>query len=271
MTSTDASTGVERLALAEQAFANKDFTAAIEHAQAALAAGLDLDVPGSERGEYWSHPQIAQAELIQGMALLELGERDQALMHVDRACALDRENMRTWANRGHLQRERGELELALADFDSALSHDANYAYARFRRAQTLLDLNRREEAEADLTRILSQDPYADAPLALWQTLRKERGLASDSSALPAPSDSISLFRRAWLFLEHNEPQRALEDLTAAYALSPQPYLLPSLAHAHHLLGNLPAARANAEAYLETDPDHAGMRNFLTTLIERQTT
>ena len=261
-------TGVELLGLSDEAFAGKDFAAAIEHARAALATGLDLDVPGSERGEYWQHPQTSHAELVIGMAQLELGERDEALTQLDRAVSLDKEDKRAWANRGHVRRERGELELALADFDQALSRDAEYAYARFRRAQTLLDSNRPLEAEADLERILTLNPFDAAPLALWQTLRTARGLPSDSSALPAPSDSSGLFRRAWLYLEHGEPERALLDLNAAYASSPQPYLLASLAHTHGLLGNLAVARENAEGYLATDPDHAGMRSFLAGLIER---
>ena len=268
-TSTSNSAGVERLTLAEQAFANQDFAAAIAHTLAALAAGLDLDVPDSERGEYWAHPQGAQAELVQGMALLELGERDQALTHVDRAVALDRENTRVWSNRGHLHRERGELELALSDLEHALSRDANYAYARFRRAQTLLDLNRPQEAEADLASILAYDPYDPAPLALWQTLRNELGLPSDPGELHAPREPSQLFRRAWLHLQHDQPERALLDLNAAAALGHEPYLLPSLAHTHSLLGNLAEARTYAEAYLATDPQHAGMRGFLNGLLERQ--
>jgi tetratricopeptide (TPR) repeat protein len=262
-------TGVELLELSDQAFASKDFAAAIEHARAALAAGLDLDVPGSERGEYWPHPQISHAELVIGMALLELGERDRALAHLDRAVALDREDKRVWANRGHVRRERGELELALADFDKARSRGAEYAYARFRRAQTLQDSNRGLEAEAELERILTRNPYDAAPFALWQTLRAERGLPSDLSALPAPQDSAGLFRRAWLYVQHAEPERGLRDLNAAYALTPEPYLLASLAHTHGLLGNLGEARANAEAYLAVDPSHAGMRAFLDDLAQRQ--
>jgi len=262
-------TGVEQLNLAEAAFTEKDFRAALEYAEAALAAGLDLDVPGSERGEYWAHPQMAQAEIVQGMALLELGQRDAALPHLDRAVALDNENMRAYANRGHLQRERGEPDLALRDFERALKRDPTYAYARFRRAQTLLDLQRRDEAETDLELILQLNPYDAAPLALWQTLRRERGLPSESADLPAPSDAVHLFRRAWLFLEHNQAARALADLNAAYTFNPQPYLLPSLAHAHGLLGNLGEARSYAEAYLVSDPNHAGMRGFLSGIIERQ--
>ncbi|MET0790953.1 MAG: tetratricopeptide repeat protein [Polyangiaceae bacterium] len=264
-------TGIERLELAEQAFASKDFAVAIEHAHAALVTGLDLDVPGSERGEYWAHPQTAQAELVLGMAQLELAERDEALLHLDRAVSLDKENMRTWANRGHVHRERGELELALADFEQALARDANYAYARFRRAQTLIGLHRYEQAEADLERLLSVNPYDATPLALWQSVRAKRGLPNDSGALPVPSDPDGLFRRAWVCIEHRDPERALLHLNAAYALNPQPHVLASLAHTHDLLGNLPAARANAEAYLRTDPDHAGMRGLLERIIERQRT
>jgi tetratricopeptide (TPR) repeat protein len=263
------STGGEHLALSEQAFANKDFGAAIEHARAALAAGLDLDVPGSERGEYWPHPQSAHAEIVLGMALLALGERDEALTHLDRAVALDKDDKRVWANRGQLRRERGELEPALADLDKALSRDAEYAYARFRRAQTLLDLRRPLEAETDLERLLATDPYDAAPFALWQTLRAQRGLPCDLAALPAPRDTSGLFRRAWQHIEHAEPERALRDLNAAYALAPQPYLLASLAHTHGLLGNLARARENAEDYLATDPSHPGMRSFLNDIIARQ--
>jgi tetratricopeptide (TPR) repeat protein len=263
------STGFELLDLADKALASKDFAAAIEHARAAIAASLDLDVPGSERGEYWPHPQTSHAELVIGMALLELGERGVALTHLDRAVALDNQDKRAWANRGHLRRERGELELALADLDKALSRDPQYAYARFRRAQTLLDLNRRPEAEADLEGILVLNPYDAAPFALWQTLRSERGLPNDIGSVPAPNDGTGLFRRAWLYIEHGEPERGLRDLSAAYALSPEPHLLASLAHTHGLLGNLAEARANAEGYLATDPSHAGMRTFLNSIIERQ--
>ena len=262
-------TGVELLDLADQAFASKDFAAAIEHARAALAAGLDLDVPGSERGEYWPHPQTSHAELVLGTAQLELGVPDDALAHLERAVALDREDKRAWANRGHVHRERGELELALADFDKALSRDAEYAYARFRRAQTLRDLLRHAEAEAELERILTLNPYDAAPLALWQTLRAERGVSSDVGALPAPQDAAGLFRRAWLYIEHAEPERGLRDLNAAYVLTPAPHLLASLAHTHGLLGHLGEARESAEGYLATDPSHTGMRSFLDSIIERQ--
>ncbi|MEO6603397.1 MAG: hypothetical protein ABIQ16_26165, partial [Polyangiaceae bacterium] len=258
-----------QLDLADKAFANRDFAAALQHGRSALAAGLDLDVPSSERGEYWPHPQASHAELVCGMAQLELGERDEALTHLNRAVALDKEDKRAWANRGHLRRVRGEHALALADLDKALSRDSQYAYARFRRAQTLLDVDRRAEAEADLEAILILNPYDVAPLALWQTLRSERGLSVDRGFLPAPSEPSGLFRRAWLHIEHGEPERGLRDLNAAYALSPEPHLLASLAHTQGLLGHLAEARTHAQDYLAIDPGHAGMRVFLDDIIERQ--
>ncbi len=261
-------TGVEQLTLAEKAFEQRDFGAAVAHARAALAAGLDLGVPGSERGEYWQHPEMAQCEIVLGSALLELDDHDGALQHLERAVALDRENERSYANRGHVRRERGELNEALADFDYALERDPSYAFARFRRAQTLLDLQRLEDAEAELARILALNPYDAAPLALWQQLRTRRALPADLDALPAPSDYVRLYQRGLLFAEHGEHARAIADYSAAYALSPQSYLLANRAVAHERLGNLAAARADAEAYLASDPNHANMRSWLATLLER---
>ena len=260
--------GVEELELAEAAFSAKDFESTIRHARAALATGLDLNEPDSERGEYWPRPQTSSCEILLGMALLETGQHDEALAHLDRAVALDRDSKRAWANRGHLRRERGEQSLALADFDEALKRDPSYAFARFRRAQTLLDLARTEEAEAELAQILMLNPYDAAPLALWQALRAKRGLASDSSALPAPREYFGLFQRGLLFMQHGEPARALLDYDAAYALNPQVYVRANRAVAHEQLGNLEAARADIEAYLETDPTHANMRAFLNGILDR---
>ncbi len=261
-------TGAEQLELAEKAYLAQDYGGAVEHARAALSAGLDLNVPGSERGEYWEHPETAQCEILLGTALLELGDKDAALEHLDRAVSLDRENKRTYANRGHVRRERGELTEALADLDYALRRDPGYAFARFRRAQTLLALERRDEAEAELCTLLTANPYDAAPFALWQQLRSDRGLPSERASLPSPSDYLSLFQRAAIFMQHEEPKLALADYDAAYALSPQGFILASRSVAHEKLGKLGAAIADAEAYLATDPNHAGMKGWRDSLVQR---
>ena len=246
--------GTEHLKLAEAAFGRQAYAEAIAQAQQALAAGVDSNVPGSERGEYWEHPETSQCELIMGMALHESGRSDAALPHLDRAVDLDRENSRPWANRGHVRRARAEYELALADLSYALKRSPSYGFARFRRAQCYVDLGRPSEAEQDLELLLIPNPYDAAPLALWQSLREQRGAPPlDAGRLPT-RDWSSLFGRACVFMQHAEPARALVDFDTAYALAPQPLLRFHRASAHRALGNLEAALADLEAYAAADPN-----------------
>ena len=178
--------GTEHLELAEVAFEKKDYAEAIAQAKLALAAGLDSSVPGSERGEYWEHPETSQCQLVLGMALHESGESDAAISHLNDAVALDRERARPYANRAHVRRARGELDLALTDLDHALVHDPGYAFARFRRAQCYADLGKPAEAERDLEALLGRNPHDAAPLELWKKLREQRGASSDPHELLAP-------------------------------------------------------------------------------------
>jgi tetratricopeptide (TPR) repeat protein len=245
--------GVAQLDLAEAAFITKDFARAVELARAALASGLDENEPTSERGEYWPRPQTSRCEVVLGMALLELGQQGDALPHLDRAVELDRDEKRAWANRGHLRHARGEAELAIADLTHALKRDPSYAFARLRRAQAQLDLNRVAEAEADLAEILMRNPFDEAPLALWTDLRTQQGLPSEISALPALLDPYWLLARASIFMQHGDPGRALADYDASFAIRPDAYVRAHRATAYRQLGNLEAARADLEAYIATSP------------------
>ena len=245
--------GVAQLDLAEAAFITKDFARAVELARAALASGLDENEPTPERGEYWPRPQTSRCEVVLGMALLELGQQGDALPHLDRAVELDRDEKRAWANRGHLQRERGEAALAIADLSHALKRDPTYAFARFRRAQALLDLNRIAEAEADLADILTRNPFDEAPLALWKDLRTRQGLSDDTCELPPLRDPYWLLARGSIFMQHGDPTRALADYDASFAIRPDPYVRTHRATAHRQLGNIEAARADLEAYIATNP------------------
>ena len=246
--------GSKQLKLAEAAFERQAYAEAIALAEQALAAGVDSNVPGSERGEYWEHPETSQCELLIGMALHESGRSDAALPHLDRAVDLDRENCRPWANRGHVRRARAEYELALADLSYALKRSPSYGFARFRRAQCYVDLGRPRDAEQDLELLLLPNPYDPAPLALWQHLREQRGAPPlDAGLLPTRDWSV-LFGRACLCMGHGEYARALVDFDAAYALAPQPLLRFHRGSAHRALGNLEAALEDLEAYAVVDPN-----------------
>lgn len=211
---------LDLLSSAEAAFGQKSYAEARAYAEQAIAAGLDPNAHDSERGEYWPRPEEAQCELIIGMSLLEQGECAAALSHLDRAVALDRENARVWANRGHLRKERGELELALADLTRALERDDGYAFARLRRAQCFIASQRGAEAERDLERILIPDPDDAAPFELWQSLRAARGAPATRADLPLPTDLFTWVQRAAFATVHRDFTSAFAAYDAALALDP---------------------------------------------------
>ena len=249
--------GRDQLLLAETAFAAKNYAKAIEHAEEALRLGLDIGAPDSERGEYAPKEESSRCEILWGMALLESGgDRDAALEHCNRAVSFAREDKRAWSNRGHLRRERGELELALADLGWALKYDPDYVFARLRRAQCLQTLGRLEEAEQDLAQILLKTPCDAFPFALWQEIRAQRGLPNDATQLPQPKDVAAFVARGIGFAQSNEHLRAIADFDAAIALSPTPYAFLNRGLAHRALGNLAEAKADLEVWVKVDPGWA---------------
>jgi tetratricopeptide (TPR) repeat protein len=170
--------------------------------------------------------------------------------------------MRPWGNRGHVRRERGELDLAVADLSKALELRPAYDFARFRRAQCYLDLGKPSEAEADLEEILRQHPEDAAPRAMWAELRTRRGAPSELSAMPAPRDAFGLMQRGAVFAQNGELSLGLADYDAAYALLPQPIVRAYRGQVHEQLGHFAEARADFEAYLEVDPNNEAIRAAL---------
>jgi tetratricopeptide (TPR) repeat protein len=158
-----------------------------------------------------------------------------------------------WGNRGHLRRERGELDLALGDLERALKHDPDYVFAHLRRAQCLQALGRLEEAEQDLAQILLKNPCDAFPFRLWREVRSQRGLSSDAASLPAPKDASAFIARGMAFAQNNEQLRAIADYDAAIALRPAPYAFLNRGLAHRALGNLAQAKADLEVWVKVDP------------------
>ncbi|MEO8918413.1 MAG: tetratricopeptide repeat protein [Polyangiaceae bacterium] len=254
--------GVETLKLAEAAFAAKDFAAALPLCERALSEGLDVGGYESERGEYCPHPETAQCELLWGMSLHEIGQSDAAIPHLDRAVSFDIENCRTWANRGHVRRERGELELALSDLSRSLKQQPRDAFALFRRAQCYAALSQAANAEHDLEAILTTNPFDEASFALWQSLREQRGERTGRGALPRPQDYFGLLQRALVLSTRGELELAIVDYDAAFALAPELIVRAYRGQTHHQLGNLELALADLEAYLASEPNNEPTRSAL---------
>jgi tetratricopeptide (TPR) repeat protein len=131
-------------------------------------------------------------------------------------------------NRGNAYGAVGAYDLALADYDQAISIDPVYTHGYFNRGSTYLEAGRLEFAIADFTRALEIDP------GLVQAFIN-RGLAELNGGLY---------------------DLAIDDFTAAIALEPH----SAIAHnnrgvAHRRKGQLEKAVADFDAAFRIDPDY----------------
>lgn len=135
-----------------------------------------------------SAPLLHLASALSGLE--EWGEAAQVL---DRALELEPESAALHRRRGDLCRRTGERERAERHFAAALALDPEDDETRLKHALLLGDLDRIDDALAELNEVVRRDP--DNAVALYQ-----RGLL--------------------LYAERGELDAALADLDAAHALDP---------------------------------------------------
>lgn len=113
-----------------------------EDALVALARALELD------------ERFALAHMLAGNALLALKRADEAIASYERAAALAPDEPRVWFNFGTARLQRGERELALECYRRALEIDPATLDARFNLGIALALLGRKDEARAELERVV---------------------------------------------------------------------------------------------------------------------
>jgi tetratricopeptide (TPR) repeat protein len=98
-----------------------------------------------------------------------------------------RERAVSYLLRGEAKRDKGELIEAVYDFTRALNQWPNYPQAIFFRGQVLAQLDRLNEAFADLNRAAELDPTRESyqtSLALLKKRMAAEGLIPDASGEP---------------------------------------------------------------------------------------
>ena len=75
------------------------------------------------------HPDDPQAYNVRGSVLAEAGHPEEALADFNKAISLDANYAQAYANRALLYRHTGKPDLALADYNKALSIDGSYVPA----------------------------------------------------------------------------------------------------------------------------------------------
>lgn len=189
---------------------------------------------------------VSQADL-----LAEQGKRAQATKVLDSALALAPDDANVWNLKGSMLHVAGNAEAARSAYGKALSLDPSHIDARIARASLLLDLARLDEAGQDivaLKELAPDEPRANYIRALYLARRGDltgarEALQQVTVALdPVPRDVLT--RRAPLLL-----------------------LLGGLAH--HGLAQGEKARGYLDDYVRTDPNHAGARKVLGSVLVAQ--
>lgn len=143
--------------------------------------------------------------------LWRLGREDEAIEHLQRACALDPRAPEPETGLGQIYLARGELEKALPHLEEALKRDPRHAAAHVAIAQVFLGLGREEEARR----------HAEVSRTLPQTNQRE-DLFATPSLPPAGARAHTRYgkqleRRGQVELALEEYRQALRDNPDYYA------------------------------------------------------
>ena len=137
---------LERLLLAAlKAHNDKDYQVAVQQYTKVLEGSADLNV----RSIVFNH---------RGMAYFMLLQEALAMSDFDRSFQCDNTNYRALNNRALVLRRMGYIPPALECFELSLKIEPRQAEVYFLRAQTLVEIERVADANADLLQALALDP-----------------------------------------------------------------------------------------------------------------
>lgn len=200
-------------------------------AEQAFAAAKDAD-PASPAG--WT-----------GMTILRLrqGAPVEAGQESERAVDLGPNDAEAWNALASVAHETGRSDEALTAYARALENDPRLLAARLARAGLLLDLDRLDEAGADIEYLRKEypvEPRAMLLRALWLQRRGET-----DAARTALADTGAVLKAV--------PRETMERFPALLLVS---------GLTHSALGELERARDDLARYLELAPDNPGARKQL---------
>ncbi|WP_327590046.1 tetratricopeptide repeat protein [Nonomuraea sp. NBC_00507] len=207
--------------------------AALGHTKEALedyAAAIAID------------PAFPDYYLERGNLLFKLGQHEEALADYERAMRAGPPLPEAHYNRAELRIMRGDTGGALADLGRVIELDPDYLDAYINRAGLLAAVGRDEEAMADVTAGLALVPGNPHLLTVLGQLETTSGrLAEARAALDLAVEGAPTLAAAWgnrgvLRYTAGDLEGAVEDLSRAIELQPQPDLYLNRAIALRALG-----------------------------------
>ncbi|WP_327090455.1 tetratricopeptide repeat protein [Nonomuraea sp. NBC_01738] len=190
--------------------------------------------------------------LDRGNLWFDLGRHAEALADYERAATVGPPMPEAYYNRAELRLATDDLPGALADLSYVIELDPGYLDAYVNRAGLLAGLGRDEEARSDVTFGLVLSPGHPHLLAVLGQLETAAGRAEeareafDLAIAAAPGLASAWANRAVLRYECGDPGGAVDDLTRAIDLEPEPDLYANRALALRALGRVKEAEADEE-------------------------
>ena len=201
--------------------------------------------------------------------LAELGERDEAIRHLDDAVRVRPDFALALSDLGRLHFLNGDVERAVGFFDRAIAASPELPQAHHNLGTVRLAQRNREEAEAHFRRALEEWPdFAEAHYGLGEAL-EARGESEDAlrhyrrAASVKPGFALAHFRLGNLLARAGAGEASIDHYEAAIAAAPD--FVPARFNRAAVLarqGKTDQAATALEQLLELEPDHREARELL---------
>ena len=186
----------------------------------------------------WPEDQISEEDRAKafnnrGNAFTGKGELDLAIRDYDKAIKLKPKNAKTLNNRGFAYAKKGELDLAIRDYGDAINLEDDYVQARINRSAAFIDKGEFDLAIRDLDHAIKREhDNADAFNNRGNAFAKKGELDSairdyDHAIKLKRNYAKALNNRGIAFTKKGELERAISDFDDAIRIK------PNLADAHN--------------------------------------
>ena len=215
------------------------------------------------------NPEDAKALFSLAGMLAALGERDEAIRHLDEAVRVRPDFALALSDLGRLHFLNGDVERAVALFDRATEASPALPQAHHNLGTVRLAQRNREKAEAHFRRALEEWPeFAEAHYGLGEAL-EARGESEEAlrhyrrAASVKPDFALAHFRSGNLLAKAGAEQTSVDHYDAALAADPD--FVPALFNRAAVLarqGKTDQAARSLERLLQLEPDHREARELL---------
>lgn len=220
-----------------------------------------------------ARPDNDQALLLKGIALFYKEDFPEAKKHFERSVDINPNNPDTWNNLGNTCVKEHDNARASIAFEKVLELDGSRQDAAYNLAVCLNKLDRSEEAEALLSRLLKQRP--DHPGA-WSTLgavqqaqgQQEEALASYDRCLALDQNSaLALHNKAVILRQLRRYDEAVGYSQRAVKMNPEAANVhQNLGSAHAAMGDIDVAIESYQRAVKLEPRNPEHHHWLNHLL-----